>query len=76
MVFLWAIATILQISLTCAAHHKPHHRALAQASTETRGVAVAIPTNPGSSVPIDIGIDGYATSQFAFYDTDLAAPWA
>jgi hypothetical protein len=65
MFFLWAIASILHVSLACAAHHKHRHRALAQPSTatETRGVAVAIPTNPGSSVPIDIGIDGYATSK-------------
>ncbi|KAF3404142.1 hypothetical protein DPV78_003412 [Talaromyces pinophilus] len=66
MFLLWAIVNILHISLARAAHHKHHHRALAQpstdtateTSTETHGVAIAIPTNPGSSVPIDIGIDG------------------
>ncbi|KUL81405.1 hypothetical protein ZTR_10264 [Talaromyces verruculosus] len=29
-----------------------------ETATETHGVAITIPTNPGSSVPIDIGIDG------------------
>jgi hypothetical protein len=83
MFLLWAIASIWHVSLTCAAHHQHHHRALAQPSTvtttETSGISVAIPTdpgssvpidigfgiptNPGSSIPIDIGIDGYATSK-------------
>ncbi|KUL81409.1 hypothetical protein ZTR_10081 [Talaromyces verruculosus] len=67
MFFLCALASVLHISLACAAHHKHHHRALAQpstatstvtSSTVTRGVAFTIPTNPGSSVSIDLGIDG------------------
>ncbi|KAE8553632.1 hypothetical protein EYB25_005014 [Talaromyces marneffei] len=63
MFFLWAIVSILHISLACAAHHKHRYRALAQSptvssSTVTSGVAVANPTNSGSSVPIEIGIDG------------------
>jgi hypothetical protein len=79
MFSLWVITSILHISLACAAHHKHHHRALAQpstlTSTETRGVSLAIPTNPGSSVPIDIGIDGYATFETLFErDTDLGSP--
>lgn len=40
-------------------------------ATETRGVSLAIPMNTGSSVSIDIGIDGYATSTTFFeYDTN------
>ncbi|QGA17363.1 hypothetical protein EYB26_005034 [Talaromyces marneffei] len=58
-----AIISSLHISLACAAHYKHRHRALAQSptitsSTVTSGVAVANPTNSGSSVPIEIGIDG------------------
>lgn len=67
MFFSCVIISILHISLACAAHHKHHHRALVQpsalTSTVTRGAAVAVPTTSGSSVPIDIGIDGYATPQ-------------
>jgi hypothetical protein len=65
MFFLRVITSVLHISLACASYHKHRHRALAQpsivTSTETYGVAVTIPTNPGSSVPIEIGIDGYAS---------------
>lgn len=84
MFFLYALASVLHISLACAAHHKHHHRALAQpstatstvtSSTVTRGVAFTIPTNPGSRVSIDLGIDGYATPETFFeYDTNWRSP--
>lgn len=80
MFFLWAIVSGLHISLACAAHHKHRYRALAQSptvtsSTVTSGVAVANPTNSGSSVPIEIGIDGYATPTPLFeQNTDVSSP--
>ena len=80
MFFSWAITSILHISLAYAARHKHCHRALAGSSstvtsTVTRGVTLAIPTNLGSSVPIDIGIEGYATFKTSFeHDTDLRSP--
>jgi hypothetical protein len=43
-------------------------------ATEIYGVVISIPTNPGSSVPIDIGIDGYATfNTLLEHDTELSS---